>query len=154
MKPQSKKAHKSLKFEDTDDKCICFNLRKAARVITQIYDEAFRPTGFRSTQMPLLVATTALGPVTVNRLAEAVVMDRTTLTRNLKPLEKQGLLRVETGNDQREREVVITDKGRQVTAQAYPHWEKVQAKVRKVVGEKYVSQLLKNLDSLLKGVKK
>ena len=96
MKPQSKKAHKSLKFEDTDNKCICFNLRKAARVITQIYDEAFRPTGFRSTQMPLLVATAALGPVTVNRLAEAVVMDRTTLTRNLKPLEKQGLLRVKT----------------------------------------------------------
>jgi len=141
-------------FKDTNRQCICFNIRKAARLVTQIYDKAFGPTGFRSTQMPLLVATIALGPVTVNRLAEAVVMDRTTLTRNLKPLQKQGLLCVQVGRDHREREVVVTEKGRWLAAKAYPLWVKVQAKIRRIVGEECVDRLLKDLSRVLDTVRK
>lgn len=146
-------SHKGLRFAVTDSECVCFNLRKAARVITQIYDQAFGPTGLRSTQMPLLVATAELGPVTVNRLSEAVVMDRTTLTRNLRPLERLGLLKVHVGQDQREREVVITEKGREATVKAYPLWNKVQSKIKKAMGEKSVNQLLKDLNLVLQSAK-
>ena len=131
MKVKNGNSPRSIDFDDADEQCICFNLRKAARVITQIYDEAFQPTGCRATQMPLLVATRAMGPVTVNRLAEAVVMDRTTLTRNLKPLERQGLVKVQTGKDHREREdhsvdlhVRLSRKRRRARRDQHPYSEK------------------------------
>ena len=92
--------------------CACFNLRKATRVVTQLYDEALKPAGLRSTQFAVLAATRALGPVSVNQLAEWIVMDRTTLTRNLKPLERDGLIAVRAGDDLRVRQVSLTAKGR------------------------------------------
>jgi len=157
MKKQSKNTHKDspngIRFTVADSECVCFNLRKAARVITQIYDKAFGPTGLRSTQMPLLVATAEMGPITVNTLAKSVVMDRTTLTRNLKPLEKLGLLKIQIGRDQRQREVVITQKGRDVTVKAYPLWNKVQSKIKKAMGEKSVNQLLEGLSLVLQSVR-
>ncbi len=71
--------------------CACFHLRQASRVVTQLYDETLRPTGILGTQLPLLVALRLHGELTVHGLAKALVMDRTTLTRNLKPLQREGL---------------------------------------------------------------
>ncbi len=85
--------------------CVCFNIRKSARAITQLYEDALRPTGLRATQFTLLVATRVMGTATISGLAKGLVMDRTTLTRNMKPLEKHGFIRITPGKeDRRERE--------------------------------------------------
>ena len=148
-----KNSPKGIRFKVADSECVCFNLRKAARVVTRIYDEAFRPTGLKSTQMPLLVAAAEMGPATVNSLAEAVVMDRTSLTRNLRFLKKIGLLKVQVGNDQRERLIMVTEKGRAVIVRVYPLWNKVQSRMKKAMGEKSVNQLLEDLTLVLQSVK-
>lgn len=129
--------------------CACFNLRKTARAITQLYDEALRPTGLRVTQFSLLIATTMLGSVTVTRLAEIGVMDRTTLTRNLKPLEKKGLIKVVTGDDQRTRVVTLTTRGKEVLAKALPLWEKAQARVIKRLGQERWNSLQGDLEEVV-----
>src|SRR6476659_8600571 len=85
--------------------CACFHLRRATRALTQLYDDALRPAGVRTTQFTLLNAIRIAGPATVRRLATTVVMDRTTLTRDLRPLERQGLVLIEPGEDRRERKV-------------------------------------------------
>ncbi len=88
-------------------------------------------------------------PVTVTRLAEATVTDRTTLTRNLKLLEKQGLIRVNSGNDRREREVTLTDQGRKAVAKAYPLWQKAQHKVVNSLGEERWQVLRQELSAVV-----
>ena len=114
--------------------CTCFNLRKAARVVTQIYDDSMRPTGLRGTQFALLVHAHAMGPVVLSKLAGAMATDRTTLTRNLELLEKNGLVRVEDGDDRRTRIVSITDDGRKRLARAFPYWKKTQDEIKKMMG--------------------
>src|SRR5215475_8730961 len=79
--------------------CVSFNIRKAARTVTQLYDERLRPIGIRSTQLSILGKTMALQPLTVTQLAKATLTDRTTLTRNLHLLETQGLIQLERGED-------------------------------------------------------
>lgn len=125
--------------------CVCFNIRSAARAITRLYDEQMRHAGLRATQLSLLGMTMALGPVTVTRLAEAAVTDRTTLTRNLRVLKKEGLIRVGSGGDRREREVSLTDRGRRAIAKAYPLWKEAQARVSKRFGKERLERLLSEL---------
>lgn len=125
--------------------CACFNLRKATRALTQLYDEALRPAGLRTTQFTLLHAIRVAGPVSVRRLAAVVVMDRTTLTRDLRPLERQGLVSIEPGEDRRERKVDLTTKGAQVITQALPLWEKAQAQVAQGLGQDRLQRLLDDL---------
>ena len=129
-------------------RCVCFNVRKAARAVTQLYDEVLRPSGLRVTQFSLLMATKGSGSVTLKRLARAVGTDRTTLTRNLRPLEKQGLLRIEHGADRRERKVTLTARGEKVMGEALPLWEAAQARVTHGFGGERLSQLLTELTAL------
>jgi DNA-binding MarR family transcriptional regulator len=129
-------------------RCVCFNVRKTARAITQLYDEMLRPSGLRVTQFSLLMATRGLDSVTLNRLARAVGMDRTTLTRNLRPLEKQGLLRIALGVDRRERNVTLTVKGEQAMVEALPLWEAAQARVTNGFGHERLSKLFTELTAL------
>src|SRR6266568_2690129 len=77
--------------------CACSNVRKAARAVTQLFDEMLQPTGLRSTQFTLLVAVALLGEAPVTQMARALVMDRTTLARNLKPCVRQGSSRLRQG---------------------------------------------------------
>jgi DNA-binding MarR family transcriptional regulator len=130
--------------------CVAFNIRKAARAVTQLYDERMRPFGLRSTQLPILGKTLSLEPVTVTRLAEATMTDRTTLTRNLSLLEKQGLIQLDRGHDRREREVRLTDRGREVLAHVYPIWKEVQAEVATRFGSERLARLLAELSALVK----
>lgn len=129
--------------------CACFNLRKTTRAITQMYDEALRPTGLRVTQFSLLIAITMLESVTIARLAEIEVMDRTTLSRNLKPLEKRGLIRVAPGDDQRTRVVTLTTSAKEVLSKALPLWEKTQAHVIKGLGQERWKSLREDLGQLV-----
>jgi DNA-binding MarR family transcriptional regulator len=129
--------------------CACGNLRKAARAVTQVYDEVLRPTGLRVTQFGILGATMAMEPVTVTRLADLTVTDRTTLTRNLRLLEKKGLLRVQTGDDRREREVTLTARGREALARGLPLWQKAQTRVIKGLGEERWNALREGLSAVV-----
>ena len=125
--------------------CACANLRKAARLVTQLYDESIRPSGLRGTQFGLLMAVKGLGPVTVTKLAKSTMMDRTTLGRNLKPLEKRRLIRIETGEDHRMREITLTEKGLEALMKALPLWKKAQSHMVEGLGEERLNSLLNDL---------
>ena len=131
------------------DHCVCANLRKAARVVTQAYDEVFRPLDLKATQIIILVRVAKAGSMTINVLAEKLSLDRTTLTRNLKPLQRGGYLRVDAGKDKRERVVVLTPKGQAVLVKAFPLWKKVQARLVKTVGAEDCLELFKKIDHLM-----
>jgi DNA-binding MarR family transcriptional regulator len=133
--------------------CVSFNIRKAARTVTQLFDERLRPCGLRSTQLSILGKTLSLQPVTVTRLAEATVTDRTTLTRNLRLLEHQGLIQVDRGKDRREREVRLTARGRDALAHVYPVWKEVQAEVGQRFGSARLARLLAELSALVEVAK-
>lgn len=135
-------------------RCACANLRKAARVVTQLYDEIIRPSGLRGTQFGLLMATRALGPVTVTKLADKAIMDRTTLARNLRLLEKKGLIRIDPGKDQRMREVTLTKQGLEALTKGLPFWEKAQARMVKGLGEERLNNLLENLEAMVSLVRR
>ncbi|HEX9369416.1 MAG TPA: MarR family transcriptional regulator [Roseiflexaceae bacterium] len=109
--------------------CACFNIRKTARAITNLYDTVLQPTGLRSTQATLLMAIAVAGTPTISRLAEYLVMDRTTLARDLKPLEDQGLVRITPGGDRRTRQVQLSDVGRAKLREIIPLWELAQARI-------------------------
>jgi DNA-binding MarR family transcriptional regulator len=111
--------------------CVCFNVRKAARAVTQLYDAVLRPSGLRVTQFSILAVLARSGPLTQSRLARATVTDRTTLTRNLRPLVARGLIRVARGEDGREREIGLTEPGRRALAKAYPLWKEAQGRMAK-----------------------
>lgn len=125
--------------------CTCLNLRKASRVITQIYDEALKPSGLRSTQLPALVMLVSNGPMTVRRLADCLVMDRTSLTRLLRPLSARGLIETAPGEDRRTRELSISPSGREIVAEAFPMWARVQDEVLERLGRSRWRELIENL---------
>lgn len=125
--------------------CTCFNLRKATRVLTQVFDEQMKPSGLLITQFTILVAIARVGSGTINDLADRLVMDRTTLTRNLKPLEREGLITIQPGEDRRLRIISLTLKGHNALATALPLWEQAQASVIDGLGEQQWSLLLKAL---------
>ena len=129
--------------------CACFNLRKVTRAVTQLYDEMLRPAGLRATQFSLLVAVRMAGPVGVTRLAEITVMDRTTLTRNLELLQKQGLIEVAAGADRRSRIVTITAQGKAAIAEALPFWKKAQLHVVNSLGQERWADMLMDLGELV-----
>jgi len=129
--------------------CACLNVRKAARAITQLYDEVLQPSGLRVTQFTLLVSIALAGEAPVTRLANALVMDRTTLTRNLALLEHHGLVAIAPGTDQRTRMVTLTNQGREALAKALPLWEKAQKRVVSGLGRKQWNTLLADLSNIV-----
>ena len=135
----------ALKAKNT---CLCHHLRKADRVVRQIYDEALRPLGLKATQFTLLNAILLREPVKQNVLAECTVTDRTTLTRNLSSLERQGLVQCQQGADRRVKEISLTLKGTQLLTESYPYWEKAQTKTEKLLGKEELSQLLTELNEV------
>ena len=128
--------------------CTCANLRKATRVVTQIYDTALQSTGLRTTQFTLLATVARLENVALTRLANALVMDRTTLTRNLKPLVERGLIRIDQEVDQRVRNISLTSDGRKKFENALPHWRKAQSQMAGGLGAEQWSNLLDGLASI------
>ncbi len=115
--------------------CVCANLRRATRAVTKIYDDALRPSGLKITQFNLLGSLMALGPTTLSELAKDMVIDRTTLTRNLEPLEARGLVASQGGADRRERQLTITAEGVAALTAAYPLWQAAQKSIMKLIGQ-------------------
>jgi DNA-binding MarR family transcriptional regulator len=133
--------------------CTCFNLRKAARAVTQYYDDALRPSGLRSTQFSLLSTIKLMGAVSIGALAEEAVMDRTTLTRNLKLLEQEGLITVASGDDARVREVALTPAAHEKVAGALRYWKKAQAHMADAMGDDGVRRLLRDLSGAVEAAR-
>ena len=125
--------------------CTCFSLRKATRLVTQMFDEKLKPSGLLVTQFTILIAIALVESGTMSGLAEELVMDRTTLTRNLKPLERDGLIQIELGQDQRERVVKLTEVGRERLAQTLPFWQQAQTQVIEVLGQQDWEHLIADL---------
>ncbi len=127
--------------------CTARNLRKATRAITSLFEDAMRPTGLRISQFGLLVALALAEEATVSKLARLLDLDRTTMTRNLGPLERQGLVASVTGDDARNRVIRLTEKGRATLATALPIWEGVQARVVRGLGDARWKGLLRELEA-------
>ncbi len=136
------------KLREVARACACANLRRAVRVVTQIFDAALAPSGLKCTQFTLLVTARLVGEETVNGLAEKMVMDRTTLSRNLKPLVRAGLLETIPGEDNRTRLIRISTEGKRALGQAYPMWEAAQQEVVDALGSERFEALLGNLSRM------
>lgn len=128
--------------------CACSHVRKAARVITQLYDAFLQPSGLRMTQYTVLVMIALSERETVMRLAEKLAMDRSALARALKPLENQGLILVEPGSDRRTRLVRLTEAGRSALIRTHPYWRQAQEQVIAHFGEQQTRVLLADLKSV------
>ncbi len=129
--------------------CTCFNLRKAARAVTQLYDGALAPVGLRATQFTILAIVAEKGPIGLTALADRMVMDRTTLTRNLRPLQRRGLVTVAPGEDRRERRITLTATGEDLLAAARSHWLRAQEYMADGLGNKGLAEILVRLDDVV-----
>ena len=120
--------------------CFCLHLRRSARQVTQFYDGRLQPSGLRVTQFTLLATIERLRPRSQRPLAEMMGMDRTTLTRNLALLERDGYLKVEEAKqDRRERMIRLTKAGRDALAEAMPLWQLAQAEFKRRLSEEMES---------------
>ena len=133
--------------------CTCSNLRKGMRVVTQLFDNAMRSINLRGTQYTLLVLVLALGPISVSKLAEEMVTDRTTLTRNLEPMRRSGLIKIGRGEDRRTRIVKITDSGRKKLEEAYPIWRKTQEDIKTKLGLENWASMMTSLSELVNRIR-
>ena len=123
--------------------CACANLRRAARVVTQLYDSMLRPSRLRVTQFTLLQALTYAPGIAQKQLAELLAIDSTTLTRTLAWLRRKGWLRSQTGTDRRELRLFLTPAGRREYRRALPFWHSAQKRLRQDLGETHWNQILK-----------
>lgn len=122
--------------------CNCLAVRQAARHITQFYDQFLAPAGLRTTQFSILAKLKYLGPLTINALAKELVMDRTTLGRNILPLERDGLVAAEIGSaDRRSKELRVTEAGAARLRTAARGWAEAQARFEDVFGRKQSADL-------------
>jgi len=127
-------------------RCACATVRRTDRVLTQFYDEILAPSGLYITQFTLLATLSQAAPVTINRLAEIMDMDRTTLSRNLEVLVKQHMVRIEEGEDRRTRQVHLTQEGEQALRRALPLWQEAQARIEHALGQERLEGLLTDLE--------
>ena len=125
--------------------CACGRLRRAARALTQLYDDAMASADLRVTQFSLLRALARSGPMRISELAAAQLLDRTALSRNLDPLVDRGLVRIAPGRDARTREVAITRAGQAALRAAMPCWERAQREVAKRLGTAKLEALIATL---------
>jgi DNA-binding MarR family transcriptional regulator len=126
----------------TVENCTCFNLRRVTRVITQCFDRELRRYGIRVTQTPILSALQARSDWGMAELSDWLGMDRTTLVRNLHPLQREGLIKVSGGGRGGHVELAITPKGRAALSKMLPGWRSTQEKVVANLGEKRWSAIL------------
>ena len=140
-------AHVLAEVETT---CLCLNVRKMARALTHHYEAHLQLGDLRITQFSLLVAIALARAVPLTRLAEVLAMDRTTLARNLKPLERQHLVAVETSTeDRRVRIITLTAQGLQKVNEALPLWKQAQTEMLSLLGPQQSQALLADAQAVM-----
>ena len=140
---------KNVTTQDAATACACQKVRIAARAVTRAYDQALRPVGLRSTQFTVLVAASLAAGIPLNRLATLLGLERTTLTRSLEVIQKEGLIRVESVDD-RTRKVVLTQPGKDRLELALPLWNQAQENLRERLGEERWAMVNDGLTMLAK----
>lgn len=131
------------------DACLCLHVQRAARAVARRYDEALRPAGLTNGQFSLLMSLNRLEPASIGAVATLLAMDRTTLTANLKPLERRGLVTVTVDPaDKRSRRLVLTPAGRKVLVGALPIWKRTQAEVERLIKRSSPDRLRADLRAL------
>ena len=128
--------------------CMCSSVRRASRGLTQLYEQALRPLGLRSTQFTILQVLSRAGEVSQGQLGEMLAMDSTTLTRTLEIMLRQGWVAERRGEDRRQRWLRLAKAGRAELDRALPVWEKVQAQLNRELGEQSWKQLFQLADQL------
>lgn len=128
--------------------CASLNFRRTARAITRMYDMAMQESGVRSTQFAILVAIAKTQPVSMGTLAGVLIIDRTTLTRSLRLLQKEGMITISKRSELRQRFLRLTPDGEKALARTLPLWREAQARFVSLVGTDHWIKLQKELESL------
>jgi DNA-binding MarR family transcriptional regulator len=116
-------------------RCACFDLRKTTRAVSRLYDDCLRPLGLNITQYSLLRVIEGTPQISVSTLGRYMVMDRTSITRALAPLERDELVRSRAGSDKRTRIVSLSKKGAKLLANAKPRWDEAQKTFLDLIGD-------------------
>ncbi len=129
--------------------CLCALIRKAGRIVTRNYDNYLKFCGLKVTQLSMLAKIAKNPAITVSELAESLRMDQTTVSRNLRVLEKSGFIHLEDDmTDQRVKRIQIADLGASKMNQAIPLWEKAQLDMERVLGRESIEEMMKTLNKL------
>ena len=128
--------------------CGSFNFRRTARAVTKLYDMALQESGIRSTQFSILVGIAKNQPVSIGALADVMIIDRTTLTRSLRLLQKEGLIAISNRAAMRQRFLTITTKGEYTLARSLPAWREAHARFVATVGSEHWIDLRNELEQL------
>lgn len=142
------------KSKEFATQCPAFHLRKAARAVTRVFDDMLQPCGIRATQLHILNSVLLADPPTITHVADDLVMDRTTLTRNLQPLDRLGLLTIAPGEDRRTRVLQVTAEGKQVMAEAFAIMEDAREQMERFIGQDTVDGLHEHLAMVLEVARK
>ncbi|MEZ4861742.1 MAG: MarR family winged helix-turn-helix transcriptional regulator [Caldilineaceae bacterium] len=138
--------------------CVCFNLRRGARAVTQYFDGLFQPYGLRATQFSVLgalaIAAAQERSVSLTQIAEALVMDRSTLARNLQPLERDGLVEIALGADRRTRVARLTPAGHARLAQVIGAWDEGQAHFAAELGIEQLAEMVQTIGAVVNAAHK
>jgi len=129
------------------ENCVCFNLRWVTRAVTQFYDAEMRRHGIRPTQGTILASLMSKDSWNMAELSDWLGVDRTTLVRNLRPLQREGLVQINGGGRGRLVELTITAKGRKQIEKLTPAWKSAQSAAVKTLGEKRWSAILSDLET-------
>ncbi len=129
--------------------CTCASLRRAARLLTQRYEEALRPLGLHASQFTILQMLSIVGEANQGAMARMLAMDSTTLTRTLGIMTRSGWLARQHGNDRREWRFRLTPAGQKKLRQALPHWERVQETLRRKLGQTRWDALRQSTDDVI-----
>ena len=139
------KKHSKSIYEAVTGRCAAGRILRAARSVTRLFDEALRPAGLTITQLGLLSAIGRFEPSSISELAELMCNDRTTLSRNLKPLEAAGLVFRGTEGASRKRRLLLTTLGQQKLEEAYPLWQSVQDRIESEIEKGELDALYRGL---------
>jgi DNA-binding MarR family transcriptional regulator len=116
------------------DQCLCLHVQRAARALARRFDDALRPVGLTQGQFSLLTSLNHAEPPTIGAIAALLALDRTTLTANLKPLQRRGLVKVKVDReDKRSRRLILTPAGRAVLTAAAPIWKRAHAQAERLL---------------------
>jgi DNA-binding MarR family transcriptional regulator len=128
--------------------CVAYNLRKASRIASKVYEKEMRGAPIHGPQFSLTMIIAKRGPQTITALARDIGADRTTLTRNLKQLERKGIVEISSGPDNRAKAVRLLPAGEEALRQSVRYWKKAQAKVLKSLGEGRWARMLADLSAV------
>lgn len=135
------------------ENCVCFNLRMATRIVTKFFDGEMRRHGIRPTQGTILLALSSKSAWSMAELSDCLGLERTSLVRNLQPLQRDGLVTADGGGRGNRVELTITAKGRKQVEKFMPAWESAQSTAVQVLGEKRWSALLADLEKVASALK-